>query len=305
MLHQSNNLESIDNPFVLDHRYIDNADNHIIGKEIQFTSTIHHGAMAEQDCYYCNSLQDNDVICGKGRLVHSHPGNKQFRRLIHFRRESYQTAHLRDDKKQITNSVIEAIHRLGGRFVKMDESGQYTQVSDEYQYEKVSHALRAAKKSPSSHSSRTPSYGSVLLPPPDLNRGSTIATFDFQDLKQQQVSRLRTISDDSKSNDAFASDSFASQSTFQDTISENDTSLEPIDIYSADSDLVNEDVLALLQPTFERRHSHHYRISSDDECDHTFASSKFDVYYRLDAINNLTAEPVAVDEDVLEVLLQL
>ncbi|KAG7370773.1 hypothetical protein IV203_019343 [Nitzschia inconspicua] len=88
----------------------------------------------------------NDVLCGRDKVSHAHVGNKQFRSIIETYREVYQNAHCRDQKTNITCSVIAKIHSCGGRFLKLnEESGVWEEVGEQYAREKVSHALRSAK----------------------------------------------------------------------------------------------------------------------------------------------------------------
>jgi hypothetical protein len=87
-----------------------------------------------------------DVLCGRDKVSHAHTGNKHFRRVIETFREVYQKADCRDQKTNITCSVIAKIHSYGGRFLKLNEdTGVWEEVGDQYAREKVSHALRSAK----------------------------------------------------------------------------------------------------------------------------------------------------------------
>lgn len=93
-------------------------------------------------------LEENDIVCGRDKLTHSHIGNKRFRRVIESNRERYQTATSREEKTRITIELVEMLQssRPGGRFLKKDpSSGAWLEVGDEYVREKVSHALRSAK----------------------------------------------------------------------------------------------------------------------------------------------------------------
>jgi hypothetical protein len=91
-------------------------------------------------------ITDLDILCGRDKICHSHVGNKHFRRLVESYRLEYQNARCRDHKTQITCSVIEMVHRNGGRFLKLDENaGIWEEVDEQYAREKVSHALRSAK----------------------------------------------------------------------------------------------------------------------------------------------------------------
>jgi len=93
-------------------------------------------------------LHDNDVLCGRDKVSHSHPGNHRFRKIVELYRESYQKAPSREEKTRITSKVMEVIRssQPQGRFLKYDDDTQrYFDVGDKYAHEKVSHALRSAK----------------------------------------------------------------------------------------------------------------------------------------------------------------
>jgi hypothetical protein len=88
----------------------------------------------------------NDVLCGRDKVSHAHIGNKYFRQIIEDFRAIYQNADCRDQKTNITCSVISKIQNRSGRFLKLnEESGIWEEVGEQYAREKVSHALRSAK----------------------------------------------------------------------------------------------------------------------------------------------------------------
>lgn len=87
-----------------------------------------------------------DVVCGRERLVHTHTGNKWFRKIVQQYREPYQSAGRREEKTRITGEIVSVVEAKGGRFVKFDdEFGIWTEASGSVVHEKVSHALRSAK----------------------------------------------------------------------------------------------------------------------------------------------------------------
>ena len=131
-------------------------------------------------------LREYDVICGKGsgkgKFTQAHHGNKQFRRIVQKYREEYQNTRFRDVKKRITNDIIDAVHQLSGRFIKLDDVDNgdleaaishslFEEVTYDYQYQKVSHALRSARDQKESPTRKRSPYriqtNSVLpvLPP--------------------------------------------------------------------------------------------------------------------------------------------
>jgi hypothetical protein len=103
-------------------------------------------AAVSDDAKFPPGVFPNDVLCGRDKISHAHMGNKHFRRIIETYREVYQNADCRDQKTNITCSVIAKIHNRGGRFLKLNEETEvWEQVSEQYAREKVSHALRSAK----------------------------------------------------------------------------------------------------------------------------------------------------------------
>lgn len=95
-----------------------------------------------------------DVVCGRNTLARSHPGNRRFRALIQKSGLAYQKSKNRKQKKKITHQVIQAIFSRGGEFLKvcdepLDEAEPCLEVaSEEFIYEKVSHALRSCRPEP-------------------------------------------------------------------------------------------------------------------------------------------------------------
>jgi hypothetical protein len=104
-------------------------------------------------------VQAQDVLFGRDKSAHHHPGNKRFRSIVQAYRETYQNATRRGEKNRITNDIIGLVRDHGGRFLrKYDETlatdtprrvGDccWVEVKDSAViYEKVSHALRSAKE---------------------------------------------------------------------------------------------------------------------------------------------------------------
>jgi hypothetical protein len=93
-------------------------------------------------------ISSADVLSGRYNYSFNHPGNNYFRDLIQDNREAYQSAPRRAVKNRITNTVIRLVRDepRSGRFLKLNGSNQWEVMTDEDVYEKVSHALRGAKK---------------------------------------------------------------------------------------------------------------------------------------------------------------
>ena len=91
-----------------------------------------------------SSVRSEDVLCGRDRLIHAHPGNRRFRHLVTMYRERYQSAKHREEKTKMTTKIVETVKSYGGCFLKQ-EGGSWHEVDQAYAHEKVSHALRSAK----------------------------------------------------------------------------------------------------------------------------------------------------------------
>jgi hypothetical protein len=99
-----------------------------------------------------HELNEFDVVTGRSKFAHSHPGNRRFRAIIQEYREAYQCAKLRQHKKKLAQGIINVIHQSGGRFVKIVNNHQgydcgplVQELSQGDRHCKVSHALRSAR----------------------------------------------------------------------------------------------------------------------------------------------------------------
>lgn len=88
---------------------------------------------------------ENDVLCGRGGSINSHPGNERFRRLVEKRKRVYLTARFKREKRLIASSIVSEIRALDppGRFLARDpKSGMWKDIGDEKARDKTSQALR-------------------------------------------------------------------------------------------------------------------------------------------------------------------
>uniref|UniRef100_A0A7S4T0V1 DUF6824 domain-containing protein n=1 Tax=Ditylum brightwellii TaxID=49249 RepID=A0A7S4T0V1_9STRA len=104
-------------------------------EESEQVSPAEEGAVVEE-------YNDNDVLCGRGGGTNVHPGNRRFRDLIHAHRCRYLKAK-KNDKPAISRSIVAAVRRANGRFLKKDEkTGKWVEIGDDGAREKTSQALR-------------------------------------------------------------------------------------------------------------------------------------------------------------------
>jgi len=90
----------------------------------------------------------HDVLFGRGKSQRDHPGNRLLRELCAVNRAVYDVAD-RDDKTDITRTLVEKIKGEGGHFLKYDKNTKvWILVTDEVAREKVSHMMRDGRVRP-------------------------------------------------------------------------------------------------------------------------------------------------------------
>jgi hypothetical protein len=161
-------------------------------------------------------LQENDVVCGRSTVTHTHAGNKLFRSLIQEHGFIYQGTPTRSVKKKATLNVIDAIRELGGRFLKVADNKSSKNTPDTFEvadfdftYEKCSHALRSYR--PTRMLKRAAVHGTTTTPNP---QSSTAARRRQTSSKRKQVAAPQPAVIGNDSIPASLADTFAS-STFQ------------------------------------------------------------------------------------------
>lgn len=84
-----------------------------------------------------------DVICARGKLAKSHPGNQRYQKIIEGYMERYVAATSKLQKMSIISEIVTKVRIASpdGGFVKLKESGWY-EVGDHFAREKVSQSLR-------------------------------------------------------------------------------------------------------------------------------------------------------------------
>ena len=97
--------------------------------------------------FYCSNIIicDNDVISGRGGASQKHKGNIFFRELVTKHKENY-LASSKAEKKHIAKFIVDTIRRNGGRFLKLDQPMELTDVGDISAMEKTCQALREGLK---------------------------------------------------------------------------------------------------------------------------------------------------------------
>jgi hypothetical protein len=88
---------------------------------------------------------EKDVLMGRGKRVSEWPGNIYFRQVVNKNREPYHDAE-RSKKVYVAQAVIAAIHDIGGRFLKEESDGSWTEIEHPRSIEKTCQALREKEK---------------------------------------------------------------------------------------------------------------------------------------------------------------
>jgi len=108
----------------------------------------HPGFAEEGETGVIVTPRRNDILCGRGGSINSHPGNVVFREWIHERKEEYNLADTKSAKTQITNDIFERIKSLEppGRFLHKRGSNNldntWSEVDDTKALAKISQCLR-------------------------------------------------------------------------------------------------------------------------------------------------------------------
>jgi len=115
-----------------------------IKKEAEDSSTSDDVIPSDKEMSTANP-HDNDVLCGRGGSINTHPGNETFRRFVERRKRIYLTARFKREKRLIASSVVKEIRELNppGRFLSRDaKTGIWHDIGDEKARDKTSQALR-------------------------------------------------------------------------------------------------------------------------------------------------------------------
>lgn len=89
-----------------------------------------------------SSVQDQDVLSGRGGATNIHPGNRYFRALINEHRLTYLKAK-KNDKPAISRAIVNKVRTRNGRFLKKcEDTGSWLEIGDDLAREKTSQALR-------------------------------------------------------------------------------------------------------------------------------------------------------------------
>ena len=107
---------------------------------------ISNGAPQKLDRSYVPGVWD--VICCRGKLALSHPGNKYFRSLVKKYQGEFGRAQTRLERTIVVTNIVDAVRAKGMGFIKRDDKdGHYWQIGDRLSREKVGQMMRDAQGS--------------------------------------------------------------------------------------------------------------------------------------------------------------
>ena len=104
-----------------------------------------HSSSLDDKVYRTSFPNKNDVLCGRGGTINSHPGNEQYRSMVDNKKRVYVTARFKREKRLIATSIVEQIRSMDppGRFLQKDmNSKTWVDIGVEKSREKTSQALR-------------------------------------------------------------------------------------------------------------------------------------------------------------------
>jgi hypothetical protein len=100
----------------------------------------------ETPIMYIDTIQEWDVLCGRGGRSNHHPGNKRYRHVVSEMKMMYRRSEAKAIKTDLSRAIVEHCCNYGGRFIKNDsKSGRYYVLTKAEARKKTSQALRETK----------------------------------------------------------------------------------------------------------------------------------------------------------------
>jgi hypothetical protein len=103
-------------------------------------------SVEETPTMYIDTIQEWDVLCGRGGRSNHHPGNKRYRHVVSEMKMMYRRSEAKAIKTDLSRAIVEHCCNYGGRFIKNDsKSGRYYVLTKAEARKKTSQALRETK----------------------------------------------------------------------------------------------------------------------------------------------------------------
>ena len=84
-----------------------------------------------------------DILIGRGHKVYNFIGNRRFRKLIDMFIQEYVESDSRNHKTSLVRKIIEIVIQSGYRFLSLDASGVFAEISYDEMKKKVSVSMSA------------------------------------------------------------------------------------------------------------------------------------------------------------------
>ena len=106
----------------------------------------------------------NDVVFRPSQSTMCHPGNVMFRGLVESKHSQHSLAETREEKIDITRSVMTAVKNRGGRFLVWNNQTWWTELTDEKLiYTKIAVFFRNSKVSAKAKTNRQSTKSSTYI----------------------------------------------------------------------------------------------------------------------------------------------
>jgi hypothetical protein len=96
---------------------------------------------------FVTSIQEWDVLCGRGGKSNHHPGNKRYRQVVSEMKASYRHIEAKTAKTDLSKAIVDHVFGYGGRFIKVDKAtDRFYVLTPAESRKKTSQALRETKE---------------------------------------------------------------------------------------------------------------------------------------------------------------
>ena len=96
---------------------------------------------------YVTQVLQWDILSERGGKANHHDGNKRYRKVVTEMKSQYRGIAAKQDKTQLSRSIVAYVGNYGGRFLKKDtKTGRYYEMTPAEARKKTSQALRETKQ---------------------------------------------------------------------------------------------------------------------------------------------------------------
>ena len=141
------NVPLMAGPFVPDSIAEDTVDSKAAAAQTINAPCFRSDRLQSQRLAVITSPAEFDVLFGRGKSNQNHPGNRDMRNIAGRYQSKYNAAG-RDEKTNITRTIVETVKSNGGTFLKFNKDAGWVKVSDETARKKVAHVLRDGRSRP-------------------------------------------------------------------------------------------------------------------------------------------------------------